>query len=207
MGTPRPKAKTMRRFNELLVSRPKYARILEKRPYPPGIHGKEKAFRKGRQSDYALQLEEKQKLSYIYNIRERQMRNYYIKASRQPGVTGENLLSLLERRLDNVCYRLGFGATIWASRQIVNHGHILVDGKKVDIPSFSVVPGQTITLVDKLRQNPDLQVAMDARGPLPEFLEYEEASFTGRLKSVPRREDIRIPINEQLIVEFYTRKT
>lgn len=207
MGTPRPKAKTMRRFGEVLVSRPKYQRIVEKRPYPPGIHGKEKAFRKGRQSDYAMQLEEKQKLSFIYNVRERQMRNYYVKASRLPGVTGDNLLVLLERRLDNLCYRLGFGATIWASRQLVNHGHILVDGKKVDIPSYSVVPGQTITLVDKLRQNADIQVSLDARGPLPDFLEYEEAAFTGKFKDLPRREDIRIPVNEQLVVEFYTRKT
>jgi len=207
MGEARPKAKQMRRFGEVLISRPKYQRILEKRPYPPGVHGKEKAFRRGRQSDYALQLEEKQKLAFIYNVRESQILRYYLKATRMPGVTGENMLVLLETRLDNLCYRLGFGATIWAARQIVNHGHILVDGKKLDIPSYAVVPGQTITLDERMRRNPDVELALDARGPLPDFLHYEEASFTGTMQQMPKGEDIRIPVNEQLVVEFYARKT
>jgi small subunit ribosomal protein S4 len=203
----RPKAKTMRRFGELLISRPKYARILEKRPYPPGAHGKEKSFRRGRRSDFALQLEEKQKLAFIYNVRERQMRNYYLKASRMPGVTGDNLLSLLESRLDNVVYRLGFAATVWAARQIVSHGHIQVNGRKLNIASYQVKPGDTITLRDRMRQNPDMQVAMDSRGPLPDYLTYEEAGFTGTILRAPQRSDIQIPVQEQLIVEFYTRKT
>ncbi|HLA44573.1 MAG TPA: 30S ribosomal protein S4 [Aggregatilineales bacterium] len=207
MGNPRPKAKQMRRFGEVLVSRPKYQRILEKRPYPPGAHGKEKSYRRGRQSDYALQLEEKQKLAFIYNIRERQMLRYYLKASQMPGVTGSNLLVLLESRLDNLCYKLGFGTTIWHARQLVNHGHILVDGRKLDIASYSVVPGQTITLRERMRQNPDIEVSLDARGPLPDFLKYDEASFTGRLDRLPQPEEIQVPVNEQLVVEFYSRKT
>jgi len=207
MGNNRPKAKTMRRFGELLMPRPKYQKILDKRPYPPGVHGKEKAFRRGRQSDYALQLEEKQKLAYIYHVGERQLRNYYLQAAKLPGVTGDNLLSLLEVRLENIAYRLGFGATIWASSQLVGHGHVLVDGKKVDVPSYRVVPGQTVTLRDKMRTNADLEVSLASRPPLPDFLSYEEASFTGTLKRNPEREDIQLPVNEQLVVEFYSRKT
>jgi small subunit ribosomal protein S4 len=207
MGKARPKAKEMRRFGEILISRPKYQRILEKRPYPPGVHGKEKAFRRGRQSDYSLQLEEKQKLAFIYNVQDRQLRNYYLKAARLPGVTGDNLLKLLETRLDSICYRLGFGATIWAARQIVSHGHVLVDGKKVNVASYSVVPGQTVTLDERMRQNPDVEVAMDSRGPLPDYLEFEEASFVATLKRDPERSDIQLPVNEQLVVEFYSRKT
>ena len=119
-----PKAKQQRRFGEVLVSRQKYQKIVEKRPYPPGDHGKEKQYRSGRRSNFGLQLDEKQKLSFIYNVRERQLRNYYKKADQMPGRTGENMLILLERRLDNVVYRAGFAATIWAARQIVGHGHI-----------------------------------------------------------------------------------
>ena len=109
-----PKAKPQRRFGELLVPRPKYSRILEERAYPPGEHGRDKSFRSGRRSNYALQLDEKQKLAFIYNVRERQMRNYYKKAALMAGPTGVNLLNLLERRLDNIVYKSGLGATIWA---------------------------------------------------------------------------------------------
>src|SRR5574341_164876 len=186
MGSSRPKAKTMRRFAELLVPRPKYQRILDKRPYPPGSHGKEKAFRRGRQSDYALQLQEKQKLAFIYNIRERQMLNYYLKASRLAGVTGDNLLILLERRLANLVYRLGLAATVWAARQLIGHGHVQVNGQKIDITSYSVNPGQTITLREKMRQNPGVLESLQSRGPLPDFLAFEEASFMGTLERLPR---------------------
>ncbi|MFP4322657.1 MAG: 30S ribosomal protein S4 [Anaerolineales bacterium] len=207
MGKARPKAKTQRRFGEVLVPRPKYQRILEKRPYPPGVHGKEKAFRRGRQSDFALQLEEKQKLAYIYNVGERQMRNYYIQAAKMPGVTGDNMLVLLEQRLDNLCYRLGFGATIWAARQVVSHGHILVDNRKVNVASYQVVADQKITLRQRMRDNVDIEVSIESRGPLPDFLDYDSNEFTGTLKRIPERPDIQIPVNEQLIVEYYTRKT
>ena len=130
-----PRAKVQRRFGQVLIPRAKYQRILEKRPYPPGDHGKEKQFRSGRRSDYGQQLMEKQKLSFVFNIRERQMRNYFLKARRQPGNTGANLLLLLERRLDNMVYRAGFAATIFAARQLVKHGHVLVDGARLDLPS------------------------------------------------------------------------
>ena len=125
-----PKAKVQRRFGEMLIARPKYSRILEDRAYPPGHHGREKAFRSGRRSNFGLQLDEKQKLAFIYNIRERQMRNYYKKATKMAGPTGQNLLYLLERRLDNLVYKAGFGATIWAARQLVVHGHVLVNGMR-----------------------------------------------------------------------------
>lgn len=197
----------MRRFGEVLVSRPKYQRIVEKRPFPPGQHGKEKALRRGRLSDFGLQLNEKQKLAFIYNVGERQMRRYYLKASRLPGVTGDNLLALLETRLDNVAYRLGFANTIWAARQLVNHGHVLVNGKKLNIPSYQVVEGDTITLRERMRQNVGVVESIEGRGPLPEFLSYEEAAFTGTLLRLPNRQEIAIPVSEQLVVEFYTRKT
>ena len=124
-----PKARVQRRFGEILIPRPKYQRIMEKRAYPPGDHGRDKQYRSGRRSDYGLQLDEKQKLAYIFNVRDRQLRNYFVKARQQSGNTGANLLALLERRLDNVVYRAGLAATIWAARQLVSHGHILVNGK------------------------------------------------------------------------------
>jgi small subunit ribosomal protein S4 len=206
MGS-KPKAKTMRRFGELLIPRPKYAKILERRPYPPGAHGKEKAFKRGRQSDFALQLQEKQKLAFIYQIRERQMLNYYLRASKMPGVTGENLLILLERRLDNIVYRLGLANTVWAARQLVNHGHVLVNGEKVNVPSYSVKPGESIALREKMRQNPGVLEALESRGPLPDFLSYEQPAFTGKLERLPLRQEVQHPVNEQLVVEFYSRKT
>lgn len=207
MGNSRPKAKTMRRFGEVLIARPKYQRIVDKRPYPPGMHGKEKALRRGRLSDYGLQLTEKQKLAFIYNVGERQMRRYYLKASRMPGVTGDNLLALLETRLDNLVYRLGFANTIWAARQVVSHGHILVNGKKLNVASYQVVPGDTITLHQRMRSNVQVVESLESRGPLPEFLSYEEATFTGTLIRVPNRQEIAVPVTEQLVVEYYTRKT
>ncbi|KAB2903836.1 MAG: 30S ribosomal protein S4 [Anaerolineae bacterium] len=207
MGNSRPKAKTMRRFGEVLIARPKYQRIVDKRPYPPGMHGKEKALRRGRLSDFGLQLTEKQKLAFIYNVGERQMRRYYLKASRMPGVTGDNLLALLETRLDNLVYRLGFANTIWAARQMVSHGHILVNGKKLNVASYQVVPGDMITLHQRMRSNVQVVEAIESRGPLPEFVSYEEASFTGTLIRVPNRQEITIPVTEQLVVEYYTRKT
>ncbi|MBZ0310037.1 MAG: 30S ribosomal protein S4 [Anaerolineae bacterium] len=197
----------MRRFGEVLIARPKYQRIVDKRPYPPGMHGKEKALRRGRLSDYGLQLTEKQKLAFIYNVGERQMRRYYLKASRMPGVTGDNLLALLETRLDNLVYRLGFGNTIWAARQIVSHGHILVNGKKLNVASYQVVPGDTITLHQRMRSNVQVVESLESRGPLPEFLSYEEAAFTGTLIRIPNRQEITVPVTEQLVVEYYTRKT
>jgi len=202
-----PKAKVQRRFGEVLVPRPKYARILEKRAYPPGDHGKEKQYRSGRRSDYGLQLNEKQKLAFIYNIRETQMRRYFMRARRIPGATGGNMLSLLERRLDNLVYRAGFAATIWAARQMVNHGHVQVNGSRLNIPSYSVQPGDEIAVTEKMRQNPHVVESMESAGTAPQYLDVNRSAFSARLTQIPERNDIPVPVDEQLVVEFYTRLT
>jgi small subunit ribosomal protein S4 len=203
-----PKAKIMRRFGELLMPRPKYSRILEKRPYPPGDHGKEKQYRSGRRSDYGTQLEEKQKLSFIYNIRERQMRRYYLRAARTKGATGATMLILLERRLDNLVYRAGFAATIWAARQLVTHGHVLVNGKRLNLPSYSVRPGETIAVTEKMRKNVHVIESLESAGnTAPQYITVDPANFSATLNRVPDRKEIPVPINEQLVVEFYNRLT
>lgn len=202
-----PKARVQRRFGEVLVPRAKYAKILEKRPYPPGDHGKEKQFRSGRRSNYGLQLNEKQKLSFIYNIRETQLRRYFMKARQLPGVTGDNLLALLERRLDNIVYRAGFAATIWAARQLVKHGHIQVNGSRVDLPSFQVMPGMTISVSEKMRKNPHVVEALEGSAFNLPYLQVDRNALSAQFTSVPSREEIPTPVEEQLVVEFYTRLT
>jgi small subunit ribosomal protein S4 len=202
-----PKARVQRRFGEVLIPRAKYQKILEKRAYPPGDHGKEKQYRSGRRSDYGLQLNEKQKLAFIFNIREKQMRRYFLRARQMPGVTGENLLSLLERRLDNMVYRAGFAATIWAARQLVKHGHVLVDGQRLDLPSYQVKSGQVLTVTDKMRKNPHVVESMEGGVFNLPYLLVDRDNITARLLHVPSREDIPVPVQESLIVEFYTRLT
>lgn len=202
-----PKAKVQRRFGEVLVSRPKYQKILEKRPYPPGDHGKDKQFRSGRRSNYGMQLNEKQKLAFMYNVRESQLRRYFVRARRQPGNTGTNLLTLLERRLDNLVYRAGFAPTIWAARQLVSHGHVLVNGERLDIASYQVNIGDTISLHQRMRQNVHVVEAMESVGSIPDYLTLDKNAFTLRFDRVPDRKEMPIPIDEQLIVEFYTRLT
>ena len=195
----------MRRFGEVLIPRPKYHKIVEKRGYPPGEHGKEKAFRSGRRSDYGTQLNEKQKLSFVYNIRESQLRRYFTKARRMPGNTGSNLLQLLERRLDNIVYRAGFAATIWAARQLVKHGHVNVDGKRLDLPSYQVNPGQTIQVSDRMRKNVHVIESMAGAVHNVVYLPVDKDAFSAKLAHIPERADIPVPIQEQLIVEFYNR--
>lgn len=202
-----PKARIQRRFGEVLIPRTKYQKILEKRPYPPGDHGKEKQFRSGRRSDYGMQLGEKQKLSFIFNIRESQMRSYFLRARRQPGNTGENLLILLERRLDNLVYRAGFAATIWAARQMVTHGHILLDGERVNLPSYLVKPGQSFALKPKMRQNVHVVEAMEGSAYNLPYISVDRNTATATFTAIPSRDELPIPITEQLIVEFYTRLT
>jgi small subunit ribosomal protein S4 len=201
-----PKAKVQRRFGEVLIPRPKYAKILEKRGFPPGQHGKEKQFKSSRRSDYSQQLTEKQKLQFIYNIREGQLRRYFMRAQRQPGNTGTNLLALLERRLDNLVYKAGFAATVWAARQVVGHGHILVDGKRVDLPSFLVKPGQTISVVEKMRRNVHVVEALEG-GFNINYLKVDKNAFSATLMYIPGRDELTQQINESLIVEFYNRLT
>lgn len=202
-----PKARVQRRFGEVLIPRAKYQKILEKRGYPPGDHGKEKQYRSGRRSDYGMQLNEKQKLQFIYNIREGQMRRYFLRARRQSGNTGANLLALLERRLDNVVYRAGFAATIWAARQLVKHGHIEVNGRRVDLPSFQVTPGQVISVKENMRKNPHVIEAMEGTAYNLDYLSVDKNSFSATFVRVPERQEIPVPVQEQMIVEFYTRLT
>lgn len=202
-----PKARTQRRFGELLVPRPKYARILEARAYPPGDHGKEKQFRSGRRSAYAIQLEEKQKLAFIYNIRERQMRNYYKKATKMPGPTGQNMLSLMERRLDNIVYKSGLGATIWAARQLVVHGHILVNGSRIDLPSYQVRPDDVISINESMRKNPHILEWVEQIAAYPGYLTVDKDNLSATLLRIPGPGEIQVQVNIQLVVEFYNRVT
>ncbi|GIK28854.1 MAG: 30S ribosomal protein S4 [Chloroflexi bacterium] len=202
-----PKAKVQRRFGEVLIPRAKYQKILDKRSYPPGEHGKEKQFKSGRRSDYGTQLDEKQKLSFIYNIRERQLRTYYRRATRMTGRTGSNMMALLETRLDNVVYRSGLAATIWAARQLVSHGHVTVNGTVVNLPSYAVRVGDAIGLTEKMRKNVHVVEWSESSSNPPEYLLMDKSALTATLSRMPEQEDIPVQVNIQLVVEFYNRLT
>jgi small subunit ribosomal protein S4 len=177
---------------------------IERRGYPPGQHGQ----RRGRRSlNYGPQLREKQKVKRIYGILEQQFRKYFQEAERRKGITGENLLILLERRLDNVVYSLGFASSRPQARQLVRHGHISIDGRKISIPSFQVREGQSITVKEGSKKNDFIRSAVEgARGRgIPDWLELNADAMTGKVLALPRREDIKLPIQEQLIVELYSR--
>ncbi|MCS6887268.1 30S ribosomal protein S4 [Chloroflexus sp.] len=182
-------------------------RILNKRSDPPGQHGA--AARRRQLSDYGMQLREKQKAKFLYGVLERQFRRLFEQASRRSGVTGEYLLSLLERRLDNVVYRLGFATTRAQARQLVNHGHIVVDGRKTNIPSYTVKVGQVIAVRPQSRSRTYFKNLVDSgvlnKHRAPEWLRLNVADLSGTVVSLPRREDAEAGINEQLIVEFYSR--
>lgn len=176
---------------------------IDRRTYPPGQHGQSK----GKDSAYAVQLREKQKIRRLYGIQEKQFSNYFKEADRLKGVTGSNLLVLLERRLDNIVYRLGFANSRAQSRQLVRHGHVLVNGKSTDIPSYSVENGDVISVHEKSREVAKIAQAMDAveRRGIPAWLELDRPQFAGKVKSIPTREDLAMPLQEQLVVEFYSR--
>ena len=194
----------MRRFGIALAASPKYQRILEKRPNPPGQHGG-RAKRK-KVGAYGSRLFEKQKLKAFYGVAERQMRRYVAEAMRQQGPTGTNLMRILEQRLDAVVYRLGFAPSIWAARQLVGHGHVRVNGKRVDIPSYHVRPNDTITLSEKFKRSRQLAIWSERGGILPPpYLELDRDQLTGRLVRAPERDEIPVPIDDRLIVEFYSR--
>ena len=179
---------------------------IERRGYPPGIHGR-MAARRRKQSEYATQLREKQKVKRIYGVLETQFRNYFDEASRRSGVTGENLLIMLERRLDNVVYRLGLAPSRKAARQLVRHRHIQIAGRTVDVPSYQVAPGETITVKQKSREMPLILGSIESRGKegtMP-WLEVDFKSQTGRMLDLPTRETIPIAAEEQLIVELYSK--
>ena len=176
---------------------------IEKRPYPPGQAGKKRP----RDSEYRVQLREKQKAKRIYGVLEKQFRTYYQIATRQQGITGENLLRLLESRLDNAVYRLGFASSRDEARQMVRHGHFTVDGRRVDIPSFRLRPGAVIAVSDKSKEMTAIKAALisSSKIEVPGWLEVDVEKLQGRVLSLPNREQIEAPIREQLIVELYSK--
>lgn len=176
---------------------------IERRNYPPGEHGQGRI----KFSEYSLQLREKQKLKRIYSLLEGQFRRLFDRADRAKGVTGENLLILLERRLDNMTYRLGFANSRAEARQLVRHGHFLVNDRKVDVPSAAVKPGDVITLRERSKKVARIQEALELsqRRGVPEWLEVDRQNFTGRIRALPTREDLTMPINERLVVELYSK--
>lgn len=178
---------------------------IEKRNFPPGQHGKD---RKPKMMGYGLQLREKQKTRRIYGLPETQFRNLFEKAARLPGITGENLLNMLERRLDNAVYRMGFGTSRAQSRQIVRHGHIQVNGRKVNIPSYQVRQNDVIEIRESSKKNPTVLAACEATAhqPTPNWLEVDRAALKGRVIAMPKRDElVQISINEQMIVELYSK--
>ena len=178
---------------------------IEKRNTPPGQHGKSR--RPKKVVGYGLQLREKQKVRRLYGVLEDQFRTYFEKAAATRGITGEKLLQLLERRLDNTVYRLGLAASRAEARQLVRHGHIEVAGRKVNIPSFQVAPGQAIAVRERSRNLAAIQRALDLTGgrSIPSWLEFDRASLKGKAVSLPKREDVNFPIQEQMIVELYSK--
>lgn len=178
---------------------------LEKgRSYPPGQHG----LRREKDSEYALRLREKQKVKKNYGVGEAQFRRYFSLANRKKGMTGENLLLILERRLDNLVYRLGLAPSRFSARQLIRHGHFTVKGKKVSIPSYSVKPGEIIKVREKSKELIPIKDAIERakeKGVLPAWLEVNYENLSGSLKSLPNREELGLPFKEQLIVEFYSR--
>jgi small subunit ribosomal protein S4 len=180
---------------------------VERRAYPPGQHGQQTTGRGRKQSEYAKQLREKQKVKRMYGLSELQFRNLFESVTREPGVKGTNLLVALETRLDNVVYRLGFASSRKAARQLVNHGHVEVNGRRVDIPSFRVLPGQEVRVAPASRENLSVKVAQEyaSRGQPVSWLSVDAEKASGRLLERPTRDAIPINAQEQLIVELYSK--
>lgn len=180
---------------------------LDRRSYAPGMHGRESQFRRRRPSEYALQLREKQKARRIYGVMERQFRRYFKEAEKRKGLTGENLLTILESRLDNVVYRLGFADSRAQARQLVRHGHFDLNGRRANIPSMLVKPGDVISVREKSKKLTYFKERAKEleRKAVPEWMSLDPVSMSGRILNLPRREDIDLPLNEQLIVEYYSR--
>jgi small subunit ribosomal protein S4 len=197
-----PKVRISRRLNTNIFENAKGSRALDRRPFPPGAHGRTRRRTAG--SEYLAQMQEKQKAKYIYGVLERQFRRTYEEANRLQGPTGENLLRLLEQRLDNVVFRAGWGATRPQARQFVNHGLILVDGKRVDIASYRVKKGQVISLSPKATKMIQIQHNIDTLDrPLVGWLEGGDKQVT--VRDLPQRDHIDVPVREQLIVELYSK--
>ena len=199
-----PKGKLVRKFGENIFGNPKYDSLLNKKPYTPGQHG---PTRRRRLSNYGVQLREKQKIKAMYGVLERQFRNYFHKAEKMTGETGTNLLQLLECRLDNVVYRLGLASTRSQARQMVSHAHFLLNNRKCNYPSATVKPGDVIQVRDRSRK---MEIIMDAmkriKGDigLP-WLELDKGKMTGTFLAVPERDEMALTVNEQLVVELYSK--
>ena len=199
-----PRGKLVRKFGENIFGNEKFDRLLNRKPYGPGQHGQT---RRRRPSNYGIQLCEKQKIKIMYGLLEKQFRAYFSKAEKMKGETGTNLMQLLERRLDNVVYRLGFASTRSQARQLVNHAHFLVNNRKVNIPSYLVKAGDKIKVRDRSKK---LDVLLDSvrliKGDLDlPWLELDKAKLTGTFIDIPAREDMGVIANEQLIVELYSK--
>lgn len=195
-----PRTKRSRRARQLLDENK--AKYFDRRPYPPGQHGRGRI----RESQYQIQLREKQKLRFMYGVLEKQFRKYYRKAAQKSGITGTNLLVILETRLDNVVYRAGLASTRPQARQLVNHGHFLVNGRKVDIPSYEVAVGDVVTVKDRSKDILPIQHAIDTVGrPVPEWIQVDPGERTITIDTLPSREMIDTDIKEQLIVELYSK--
>ena len=175
---------------------------LERRPYAPGQHGPNQ---RKKLSEYGLQLQEKQKLRQMYGVTERQFKNTFNRAGRMQGKHGEVFMVLLEQRLDNLVYRLGLARTRRQARQLVNHGHIIVDGRRVDIPSYQVAPGQTITVREKSRNLDIIKESVEATNFIPEYVTFDTEKLEGTFTRLPERSELPAEVNEAFIVEFYSR--
>ncbi len=200
-----PKGKLVRRFGVNIFDNPKYDRLLERRPNPPGQHGDKQ--QRSKKSDYGLQLIEKQKLKNSYGLLERQFRKTFERATQKKGVTGDNLMTLLETRLDNAVFRAGFGSTRMQARQLVNHGHLKVNGRRVDIPSYQLRPGDVVSVRDHERSRALISrtMASSPRFVLAGWLTVDQEGLAFSVAHLPERDEIRSEVNEQLIVELYSK--
>lgn len=199
-----PKGKLVRKFGENIFGNPKFDKLLNRKPYAAGQHGQS---RRRRLSNYGVQLKEKQKIKIMYGILERQFRNYFEKADKMAGETGINLMQMLESRLDNVVYRLGFASTRPAARQLVNHAHVMVNNRKVNIPSYIVKPGDVIQIRARSKKMDLILESMKRiKGDLDlPWLDLDKAKMTGTVIAIPERDEMQVLVNEQLVVELYSK--
>lgn len=191
-----------RKSRHLSFSTLENGKDIAKRPFQPGQHGNKRA---KKLSNYGVQLQEKQKVRFMYGLSEKQFHTTFVKAGKMKGVHGDNLFRLLESRLDNLTYRLGFSTTRRGARQLVNHGHITVNGKKVDIPSYTCKPGDVIAVKDNAKEMAIIKSSLEALAKRVEFVTYDEAKMAGTYVRYPERNELNADINEALIVEFYNR--
>lgn len=199
-----PKGKLVRKFGENIFGNPKFDKLLNRKPYAAGQHGQS---RRRRLSNYGVQLKEKQKIKIMYGILERQFRNYFEKADKMAGETGTNLMQMLESRLDNVVYRLGFASTRPAARQLVNHAHVMVNNRKVNIPSYIVKPGDVIQIRARSKKMDLILESMKRiKGDIDlPWLDLDKAKMTGTVIAIPERDEMQVLVNEQLVVELYSK--